>query len=247
MTHPTHKRTPALASPRSVVTRLALVSLAAIAVAACRPDYTEPEVAGWTLIDPAQRHPILVSRQPSTLNLSVPAGSYGLGPAQRERLSRFLAKYRARDAGNSKVVIASPRGSRNEVAAIQAVAEVRHMMNEFGFDPSIIHVEAYPARGSRHAPIKVSYLRYVAEAPECGSWPTNLANEPANLAYPNFGCATQRNLAVSVANPADLLGPRGETPRAGERRTVVWDKYIKGESTTANKKEDERVRVKGAN
>lgn len=247
MTHPTQKRIPAFASPRSVVTRLALVSLAALAVASCRPEYSEPEVAGWTLLEPAQRHPILVSRQPATLNIGVSSGSYGLTSAQRNRLSGFMAKYRATDAGNSKVVISSPRGSRNEVAAIQVVAEVRHLMTEFGFNPTTIHVQAYEARGRRRAPIKVSYLRYVAQAPDCGDWPTNLAQEPANLAYPNFGCATQRNLAVSVANPADLLGPRGRTPRPGERRASTWEKYTQGESTTANKKQDERVSTKGGN
>jgi pilus assembly protein CpaD len=245
MTLPTHKRILALASPRSAISRLALVSLAALAVASCRPEYSEPQVAGWTLLEPAQRHPILVSRQPSTLTIGVSSGTYGLTSAQRNRLAGFMAKYRATDAGNSKVVISSPRGSRNEVAAIQVVAEIRHLMTEFGFDPTTVHVRAYAARGNRRAPIKVSYLRYVAEAPDCGDWPTNLANEPANLAYPNFGCATQRNLAVSIANPADLLGPRGQTPRSGERAASVWESYTKGESTTANKKQDERVSTKG--
>ncbi len=41
------------------------------------------------------------------------------------------------------------------------------------------------------APVRVSYLRFVAEGPVCGAWPTNLAFEPNNLPYPNFGCANQ--------------------------------------------------------
>ena len=86
-----------------------------------------------------------------------------------------------------------------------------------------------------------SYLRYVAEAPACGDWSTNLAHEPMNLPYPNFGCATQRNLAVSVANPADLLGPRSETARSSERRDFVWNKYVHGDPTGARKSADERV------
>ena len=33
-----------------------------------------------------------------------------------------------------------------------------------------------------------------------------------NRPYWNFGCATQRNLAAMVDNPADLVQPRGEAP-----------------------------------
>ena len=73
-------------------------------------------------------------------------------------------------------------------------------------------------------------------------WSTNLAYEPMNLPYPNLGCAQQRNLGVMIANPADLLGPRSETARSGERRDRVWGKYVKGESTGASKSEDERRR-----
>ena len=51
------------------------------------------------------------------------------------------------------------------------------------------------------------------------------------MPWTNMGCATQRNLAASVADERDLLGPRGETPRPGERCDNVWGKYVKGEMT----------------
>ena len=41
----------------------------------------------------------------------------------------------------------------------------------------------------------------------------------------------QRNLAAQVANPADLVQPRAETPVLAARRTTVIDKYRKGEAT----------------
>ena len=84
-------------------------------------------------------------------------------------------------------------------------------------------------------------MRYVAEAPECGQWPINVAYEPNNLPMANTGCASQRNLAAMVANPADLVAPRTMTPRSGERRDVTWDKYQKGETTASQKNEDGRV------
>ena len=74
-------------------------------------------------------------------------------------------------------------------------------------------------------------MQYVAQGPDCPDWSENLARDPQNMPFPNMGCATQKNFAAMVANPEDLLYPRAQTPRPGERRDVVWGKYVKGEST----------------
>jgi pilus assembly protein CpaD len=232
---------------RRLARTLFLVSTAALCVAGCKQGVEGPQVAGWSVVDPTQRHPILVSQQPSNMSLRVPRGSTGMSPHQKAQVVDFLSRYRAGDSGNSKLVISAPSGSPNEVAAMQAVAEIRHLMRDGGFADSSISVEAYHEERDPQPAIRISYLRFVAEAPECGRWPTNVGEEPQNLAYPNFGCATQRNFAQQVANPADLIGPRAMTPAPGERRDVVWGKYIKGESTISQKQSDERAVVKGAN
>ena len=79
-----------------------------------------------------------------------------------------------------------------------------------------------------------------------GAWPDNLASDRRNLPYANFGCASQRNLAVQVANPADLVGPRTMSPAAAERRDTVYEKYVSGKITHADKSNDERLQVKGS-
>jgi pilus assembly protein CpaD len=56
-----------------------------------------------------------------------------------------------------------------------------------------------------------------------------------------MGCATQRNLAAAVANPEDLIRPRGETPRPGERRDTVWSKYVAGQSTISTRAPSEHA------
>ena len=218
---------------------IALLLCAASLVVACRPggDDGRPQVAGWALIDPAERHPILVSQRPVSMSIPVRRGSYGMSNGARHRVAGFLHKFRATDTGNSKLIISAPSGGANDVAGMQVVAEVRDMIAEAGFPPSSVHVEA--SAGLHH--VRISYLQVVAKGPECGLWPTNLARDPANVAYPNFGCATQRNLAEMVANPADLLGPRTLTPRMGDRRQKTYENYVKGETTTAKKSKDERI------
>jgi pilus assembly protein CpaD len=232
---------------RAAAAHAALVSIAAVTLIGCTQSDERARVAGWSIVDPTQRHPILVSQQPSNLSLRVPRGSRDLSPHQRAQLIDFLDRYRARDNGNGKLIILAPRGAANEEAASQAVLEIHYLIREAGFDEASVAVEDYHEDRDPQPPIRVSYLRYVADGPECGQWPTNLAEEPANLAHPNLGCATQRNFAAMVANPADLLGPRANTRRPGERRDQVWEKYVKGESTIARKQADEKVQVKGAN
>ncbi|MFA5899888.1 MAG: CpaD family pilus assembly protein [Hyphomicrobium sp.] len=226
---------------RSLASKLLLVSLASLGVTGCKTTDDPTRVAGWTLIDSSQRHPILVSQEPTTHMIRVKRGAHGMTAAQRAQLINFADHYRVTDSGNSRLVVSVPSGGGNEVGAMYAVGEIRALLTDQGFEQSTISVEAYSAEGAADPPIRVSYLRYVAEPPQCGDWSTNLANEPTNLPYPNLGCSQQRNLAVMVANPADLLGPRSETARSGERRDQVWGKYVTGQPTGARKSIDERV------
>jgi pilus assembly protein CpaD len=239
MTSPESARNSTLLKATSTL----VFALAAFALAGCKHGEEYAQVAGWTLVDPTQRHPILVSQQPQTHSISVSRNALGLSPQQRSELLAFAARSRASDAGNSRLVISAPSGGSNEVASMRAVHEVRQLLSDNGFPEASISVEAYSSEGEGQPPIRVSYLRYVAEAPSCGHWPTNLAHEPQNLPFPNLGCATQQNLAAMVANPADLLGPRSETDRHGARRDVAMDKYIKGETTGAEKSADEQVKT----
>jgi pilus assembly protein CpaD len=96
-------------------------------------------------------------------------------------------------------------------------------------------VRGYQASSSSLASIKINYSKLVAHAGPCGLWPNDLgpAADPSygdNRPYWNLGCASQRNLAAMVDNPADLVQPRGEAPAYAARRAVAIDKYRKGEN-----------------
>jgi pilus assembly protein CpaD len=236
--------------PRSAPTMSRLlfaVSLVALGLTACKPDEPGAHFAGLAIIDASQRHPILVSQEPASMSIRVPRGSSGLSSAQRSQFGSFLARYRGADAGNSKLVISVPSGSSNEASIVRAVDDLRGMIATSGFAESNLVIEPFMESRAGGAPIRIAYLRYVAQGPECGYWPDNLAVERRNLDYHNFGCAQQHNLAAQIANPADLLGPRTMEPGDPERRTVVFDKYRQGQPTPATKGSDERLTVQGAN
>jgi len=216
----------------------ALVSLSLIG---CGHEQVSVQAPSFALVSPAQRHPILVSQKPTTMSVHVPRGSSGLSPKARADLLEFADRFRASDAGDSRLVIQAPSGSSNEVAAMNAVQQIRGLLTDYGYAESAVSVEAVDASADSAPSVKVSYMRYVAEGPECGNWPVNVAYEPQNMPMANTGCANQKNLAAMIANPADLLGPRTETARASSRRDVVFDKYTKGETTASQKNEDGKV------
>jgi len=195
--------------------------------------------APFTLANPSERHPIEVSQGEALLDLSVSSRSRGLSGAQRDQLYRYLAGYQ--EAGTGGLIIKTPKSSANEAAAKRAYEDVRHAMRRAGISPRGVRVEPYLAKYDPAAPLRLSYLEVVAKGPDCPDWSENLARDPQNLPAPNTGCAMQRNFAAMIEDPQDLLFPRNEMPRPGERRDVVWGKYVKGEPTISKRAPSEHA------
>lgn len=182
------------------------------------------------------RHPIAIQEGDQTTELFIGANRGGLTPNQRALVVSFARTWTREATGG--VVIELPAGTPNERAAADALPEVQAILQAGGLPANAIYVQPYRPDGpNKIATMKLRYPRMVAEAGPCGLWPDDLgpsyANPEymANRPYHNLGCATQRNLAAMVDDPHDLVQPRGETPIPTSRRTVVLDKYRKGEAT----------------
>lgn len=226
---------------------LGLIALSALAVAltGCKHSDSGEQVLGWSMVDPSQRHPIMVTQGPASLDVEVTRGRPGLAPEQRASVIEFLRRYK-RESTTGTFTIAAPAGAPNEVSAMQAAGIVRGLARAEGIAWKEIHVEPYSGdEGNPQPPMRLSFVRHSAEGPDCGRFPANLAEEPRNLPYANLGCSTQHNLAAMVDNPQDLLGPRAEqTPRNSARRDIIHDKFIKGETTAAKRDSDEKAKAK---
>jgi pilus assembly protein CpaD len=95
--------------------------------------------------------------------------------------------------------------------------------------------------------MKVHFMRFAAQAPECAPLYTqDLAHNASNRPYQSFGCSAQANLAAMISDPRDLMEPRVEDPRDPARRAVVLEAYRKGQQTHAERSQDERVQVSKA-
>jgi len=195
--------------------------------------------APFTLSNPNERHPIAVKQGEALLDLAVSRNARGLSSAQWGQLYGYLDGYRER--GTGRLVIKAPSGGANEKAAMRAYNDVRQAMRRVGISPRAVVLEPYSAKWNPGAPLRLSYLEYVAKGPDCPDWSENLARDPQNLPWPNMGCAMQRNLAAMVADPQDFLYPRAEAPRPSERRDTVWGKYVAGQPTLSKRDPSEHA------
>ncbi len=226
---------------RSIVTcgrkagGLATVAALAAMLAGC---YTVRDPADPVPNDYRERHPITLQEGHRTVEIFVGSSRGGLTPAQRADVLAFAHVWKREASGG--VVIDMPSGTPNERAAADSLHEIESILAAVGVPSQGIVVRPYrPVSPSRLATIRLTYPRITAEAGPCGLWPQDLGpydvtQDASNKQYWNFGCATQRNLAAMVDNPADLVQPRGEVPAYEGRRTLVLEKYRKGENTATN-------------
>jgi pilus assembly protein CpaD len=213
----------------SVIAASAAVA-ASMVLAACEDHHRErlPDFMGVALNDVDARHPIGFVDRSEVLNVDAPPRGRDLSHNQSADLYRFVARYKAEGVGRLSVSV--PR--HGDAGTSQVVAELGRILRENEIVPQRV-VRTRHADGKLRQVVRLSYLTPEAVAPECGHWRRDVARDPERLNYPEFGCATQRNLAGMVANSRDLQRPQDEQPRSSERRSQTWSKYIepdKGEA-----------------
>lgn len=228
---------------RRTAVHLAALGGLVIALAGCnqhtakRDDYP---------FDIRKRHPISLREGQQTVEVFLGRYRGGLTPSQRADVLSFARSWR-HDA-TSGIIVEVPSNKATSRAASDALREIYAIFAASGIPRSAVHVRNYREQGTTLAGIKLNYAKIVASAGPCGQWPKDLGpgagkqyltNEP----YWNFGCSSQHNLAAQVANPADLVQPRGETPAYEARRSVAIDKYTKGQDPSGQYNNYDKAKI----
>jgi pilus assembly protein CpaD len=203
----------------SKVLRICAMAALPIAAACSTPVVNGPEQE----FNVNQRYPISVQPRMMSLNL-IYNGQSELDPNQNGQLARFAEDYLAHGSGS--ISVSGPTAAAAEVTVASLL--------EIGVARTQIMV------GGAQGPnplndIRVTYIRYVAEAPPCGNWTQNLSYSANNILPPNFGCATQHNFAAMVADPRDLVSPDTTGQADAQRRLTVLQKYRAGQATPAER------------
>jgi pilus assembly protein CpaD len=188
--------------------------------------------------DYRKRHPIAIREGNRVVEVFIGKDRSPLNASQRADVVSLAQVWKTESTGG--LMISVPYGTPNGRASSEAAREVRALLVASGIPDNLIGTRSYqPEDPAKLSVLRISYSKMVAEAGPCALWPSDLGptydtahNE--NRQFWNLGCSNQRNLAAMVANPADLVQPRGESPSWTSRRTVVFEKYRSGMSPETN-------------
>jgi pilus assembly protein CpaD len=229
--------------------RALLGALAGLSVALGGCNYTSGEVVTASVPDDYRlRHPIAVEEANHSIVIFVGHARGGLSASQRADVMG-LARTWVHE-GTGAIVADVPVDTANARAAASAFHEIQAVLAAGGVPTHGITLHHYHPDDPQTLPtIRLSYPKISAVAGPCGLWPEDIGPsvlDPGynqNKQYYNFGCATQRNLAAMIDNPADLEQPRSETAAYTARRSEAFEKYRKGEPTTTTYPEADKAKL----
>ena len=203
--------------------RLAAVA-ALVAMGSCSttPD-KHPEMM---MVDGAANHQIMVEPSYRALKLN---WNGGLSQPEQIQLDGFVSDYIAH--GNGSIAVSAPANLGGQEMAGWFAARI----NALGVSRDKILIAAHDAP-QNDMRVEVNYVTYQARTDKCGDWSDNLAFTLMNDTPKNFGCSVQQNIAAMIADPRDLISPRGMEESDAARRTTVITNYEQGKVTSAEKR-----------
>jgi len=224
---PSERRRPV--RPVDLVRPVFIAGGLALALSACTHTRHQPEIVGSVPDDYRLNHPIAIDDTVKTLDVPVSTNAARLTSGVKGNIQGFAQRFL--DSGAAVIAVVTPSGSSDETAAVWLSYQVKDALVGAGVDPKKVDFRVYRAKGEGNAPIRIAFSAVSATTAGCGPWPDQVAKTSENTHYHNYGCATQQNLAAMVANPLDLLYPRGMSPADATRRAAVLANYQKGAPT----------------
>jgi pilus assembly protein CpaD len=199
-------------------TKRSLLALGVVLLAgACAPvtSYTTAEAPKHLKLDTAT----------TQLDLHFVPGSAALTAADAARLRQAAATGEIAPSDRVTVVAAgAPDLARQRLASISSL---------------LLHYGIVTLAGAQDLPPNravVAVARTLVTLPPCPNWSKRPYSDFDNQPSSNFGCATETNLGLMVANPTDLAGGPPLGPTAGEPAAAAVNRYLhdKVELPTAN-------------
>lgn len=214
------------ASPTHFLRILGLCAMAVTGSCSVTPDVRP----GALMHDGAANHPIFVEPSYRALKVDFVPQMGGMTPAAAAQLDAFVADYRDRGTGSIAVSVPASPDTQGMIDVFAG------HINRMGIARDRILVATHDARPGDMR-VEVNYVAFQARTDRaCADWSENLAFTLHNRSPANFGCSVQQNIAAMVADPRDLMGPRGMGESDAARRVTVIEKYRQGEITSSDKR-----------
>jgi len=166
----------------------------------------------------------------------------GLELSARDKLAvaQFLDGY-AR-SGDGPLYVNRPVNALSGLGTQQAESVIRGLMAQGGLNSNAVQTGQYASRPGAPAPVVVSYRALRALPQDCRAM-GSLTDTYSNQSRAGFGCFQSANLAAMITDPRQLLEPYAQGQPNAQRRQVIYDKYIQGETTAAAINPDQRIEI----
>lgn len=167
-------------------------------------------------------HPLTAEKQMATAVFDGPI----LSAFDHDRLKAVAAESLRRGAGAVEIAVETDPGGEAQAKTFsdQIAAALRHEGVQ-SIAPSLKVEDGALLKADVRAPI------WVAVVPSCGSFERGMNPDYTNAPNSNWGCSIQRNTALMLQNPADLIRARQSSGRDANRSADVLGKYGRGEAT----------------
>ncbi|MEM6414586.1 MAG: CpaD family pilus assembly lipoprotein [Pseudomonadota bacterium] len=159
-----------------------------------------------------EEHPIAVDSQVVTLTLDPSDAEFGISSLDTARLRAFGQSYLIK--GHGPITFSTP----SDRTGSGVVVEAKKLLYDAGVAKSAMLDSEFVATQEGANAVILSYTHYVATPSACGVWKGLKDRDRKNLRSPNFGCASQSNLAAMISDPLDLVRAANGSPPDAEFR-----------------------------
>lgn len=163
-------------------------------------------------------NPIKVEIETVSLVLTPPAAGRAWSFEEEKGLAAFAEDYLRRGQGPIAIKVGGEEGS-----ALTAQRMRDALLGEGILNKEMAFERSETLSGSSVL-MKFSAARSIV--PKCGQWESGATYNWSNRIHGNFGCSTQRNIGLTVADPMDLKKARtmsGKAPRHTNREIYNYN------------------------
>jgi pilus assembly protein CpaD len=231
--HPSHPL-------RQVPHPLIWVSLLALGLGACTPAVGPQSNLGW--IEASSPKRLEVDRAEYRHSVYFSTDSSALTAGERDRLLSFLQTVQPSPRDGIRLHgHADERATElyNLALASHRAEQVQAFLAEAGYGDLDVTMTAFgetvpavpstgPAAWQLNRRVEVVLERYLVTLPACPDWSRESGTDFDNLPMSNFGCATQANLGLMIAEPKDLVRGRALGPADGTQQAEGIVRYRTG-------------------
>lgn len=222
--------------------RLTGLALAALALSACTPGAADMDAAtGWLAASSPKRLEVDRAHYRHTIYFSTDRDD--LVGNERDRLIAFLRAVQPSDSDSIRI-----EGHADERAtdlynldlAARRMATVKRFLTDHGIAGLDLQSSSFGERApavdgngepawQRNRRVEIVLERYLVTPPACPDWSRRSGIDYANQPHTNFGCATETNLGLMIADPRDLVRGRNLGPADGVHQADGIIRYREGE------------------